>query len=429
MLGFLSNRATAAHLALAAVAPLVLCKYLAADAVCAVSAWLALLAAVWAFASPVRREEEHAHDARRRCAGNLLADPFSWVAVAIVVYAAVISLNSGVGLAYDPEARAWRLAPPAIAALPGGIPGSGSPCICAAILTFVVYPAAVHTLDSRQSVYFAIVATVAVAVEAAFAGAAGFGVDGGSAVAYGLWSLVAAGAMFSAENSRRRPKELVCALALAGCVSALAFAGRPAVTAVFAAAIVLLALAFAALRCRELGFLGVVRAFLMMFVAFAIAAALFHWQSGAWETLVPDWSLPESDAILSRFAIGAWETSPWTGTGAGSFPIVAKLSATAGDWMALGPLPDFTRNAWRTLLVERGMVGLLVIAVSLGAMLYTWFRYARQRGLEHFAPAVPLLPIATGAVSALMFFDGSALHPEAIVAFVALAAFSVNGGQ
>ena len=428
MLGFLSNRATAAHLALAAVAPLVLCKYIPADAVIAVLLWLALISLVWAFMSPSRNEGERTPDARRRYLYGSLYDPFFWVAVLILGYSAVTALNVGVRFGYDAESKIWSLLAPPVDILPGCVEGFGGQYFAASLLVLVLYPAIVHSINSRQSVYFVITSTTIVVIDAVFSFAAGFGIPGTSAAAYGLWALAAAASMFSAERSRRRPKEMLSAITLAGCFTALMFSGRPTVALVFVSATVLLAMIFSAFMCKELRFTGVVRALVLLLVAAAIAAGLFQWFSGDWESMIPVWK-SEADPILKRLALESWEAHPWTGSGVGSFPLVAKIGATAEDWAVLGSMPDFYANGWRALLVERGMVGLLLLAAAIGAMAFMWFRYMRQRGLENFAAAVPLFPIALAAVSVVLVFDSSAMQVEALVAFVAVAAFSVNGGQ
>lgn len=390
--------------------------------------WLSLFSVVWAFMAPSRNEGERTSEARRRYLYGSFTDPFVWVAVVLLVYSAVVALNSGVMFGYDAESKLWRLMPPSAELLPGSVAGSGGLFFAGALLVLALYPAVVHSLNTRQSVYFAITATVVVVIDAAFAYAAGVGIRAESASAYGLWSLAAAASMFSAERSRRRPKEMLSAMALAGCLSALMFAGRPAVTCFFAAATVLLALVFCAFMCKELRFVGIVRALVLLIVAFTIAAALYQLLSGDWESMIPVWK-PESYPILKRLALEAWETHPWTGSGVGAFPLVGKLGATPEDWVTLGPIPDFYANGWLAMLVERGMIGLAGLAGAYGALAFMWFRFVRQRGLENFAAGVLLFPLAIAAVAVVLVFDSSAMQVEAIVAFVAVAAFSVNGGQ
>lgn len=427
MLAFLSNKASAAHLALVAVAPLVLCKYFGETAVWPVLLWLSALVAIWAFMAPARKEEENSMVARNRFLCGLVSDPFTWVALVLLAYAAVAALNSGVALAYDAEALTWRLSGPAMPELPGGVKGSGALYFSSALAVLAAYPAVVHSLDSRQAVSFGLFATLIVLIDAVFAYVSGTGIPAGSAAAYGLWAMVAAGVMFSAEKSCSRFKEMLASLALTGCIAAMLFAGNPVVICVSLAAILAVALVFIGFSCVDLRAIGITRALLMLLVSCAAAAVLFHWRSGDWESLVPVFGIPEGDP-LTRLAVEAWETRPWVGIGAGAFPLAAKIGATPSDWTVLGAVPDFYANGWRAFLVERGMIGVVAFAVALGALAFSWFRGVRRRGFLNFTVAAALFPFAVAVVAVSLVYGSSALQADALVAFAALAALSVNGG-
>ena len=90
----------------------------------------------------------------------------------LLVYSAVVALNSGVMFGYDAESKLWRLMPPSAELLPGSVAGSGGLFFAGALLVLALYPAVVHSLNTRQSVYFAITATVVVVIDAAFAAGA-----------------------------------------------------------------------------------------------------------------------------------------------------------------------------------------------------------------------------------------------------------------
>jgi len=427
VLAFLSNRATAAHLALAAVAPLVLCKYFGYGAICPVLLWIAAVVAVWCLMAPSKGDEERTPAARHRVIKGLIGDPFVWVALVIIGYCAVLAVNDGVALSYDGESALWRLLPPRMPALPGSVSGAGAIRFAVSPLLLVLYCGVAHSLDSRQAVYFGIFGSLIVLLDAVLADAAGIGVPPEDAVAYGLWSLTAAAMMFAAERANRRPKELLAALTLSGCLSAMLASGRATVVVIFAGALLLLSVLFAVCCFRKLRLAGVARAFLLLIVACVTAAVAYHCRIGAWETLLPVW-LNDADATLTRLAYANWEAKPWLGVGLGAFPAAAKMIATASDWTVLGPMPDFYGNAWRTLLVERGMVGVIVVSLAVGSLFFAWFRRVRLRGREYFSASSLLLPIAVVAMASSMVFDGSALQVESLMAFAALAALSVNGG-
>lgn len=428
MLGFLSNRASAAHLALAAVAPLVFCKYFPADGVCLVLLWLALIVSVWAFMAPSLQPFERSPYARRRFIGSLIADPFFWTAVVLVVYSAVVALNSDIRLAYDAELKVWKLMKPAASVLPGAVPGVGSVHFAASVLVLVVYASVARSLGRAESVFFSILAPVFVVIDGVFSYAAGYGIPADCAVAYGLWSLVALSAMLSSEYARGHVRELVSSLALAGCFAALLFASRPVVACIFVGAALLITFVFIGFTFRDIGFSGAVRALALLFVAAALAALVYQLLSGDWEALIPVWK-PDLHSALSRLAFRTWESAPWTGSGVGSFPLVAQIDATPEDWAEMGPMPDYGAFGWRLLLLERGMVGALAVLVSFAALFFSWFRGAFDRGIDGFAAAVPIFPVAVIAVSGCMVFESSSMQAGALVAFAALAAVSVNGGE
>lgn len=427
MLAFLSNRATAAHLALGAVAPLVLCKYFGAGALLAALLWISLVAAVWAFMAPAKGEEERSSEARRRFFEDALGDPFFWVALLLIGYAALVALNGGVALEYDLEQSVWRLITPTLPQLPGGVTGAGGLHFASAVIVLVIYPAVAYALDARQSVCFALFAVTIVTVDAVFAHASGVGISGERAAAYGLWSLVAASVLFSAERTCSRPKELIASIMLAGCLAALLFSGRPALAFIFVSALVLMTLLFVVFAFPGLRFQGAVRAIVLILVSGFIAAMLYKWRVGDWMALIPNWSTA-ADGTMTRLATEAWESAPWVGVGLGGFPLAAKLGASPEDWAVIGAIPDFYANGWRALLVERGMIGVLAVAVSVGTIGFAWLCRARRRGREFFTAPLLLFPLALAAVAVGMVFDGSTLQADAFVAFASLAALSVNGG-
>ena len=417
-------------MALVAVAPLVLCAYFADRLVSPAMAWLVFLAAIWAFMAPCRREEEEHHPARRRVLRGTLADPFFWSLVVFALYSAVVAVNSGVAMVFDTDTLVWRLSAAAAPVLPGSAASAGLAFFAAALAAAALYPAIVHSLDSRRASDFALLASALVLLRVIFnlacGSAAGVAV---SPTAYGWWSLIALAAMLAAVRVRDRFSELVAMAAFAGCLLATALGGRPLVTSAFAAAALLLVTVAVIGSWRELRWRGAVRSLLLFLVALLAFAVCYHWLSGDWTALVPKALRSASDAVLDRLAFDAAVDHPWIGVGAGAFPFAAKLGATPSDWTVLGAVPDFGSGALRVFLVERGMIGSVMLLIAAGALVYAWFRRAYERGRAYFTAAVALLPIALVTFAFLSVFDGSGLRTEALVAFAALAAFSVNGGK
>lgn len=389
--------------------------------------WISLIVAMWAFMSPCQMEDEHSPDARRRFLMGVIVDPYFWAAVVFVVYSAVVALNSGVANVYDADVSVWRLASPSVPLLPGSVAGSGSGVFAAAVIVLVVYPSVVYSLDSERAVRFASSASLLAAAFAGYSALSGSGFSCGSAVAYGLWAMVAAAVMFTSGRHGSRFGEMLAMLVLAGCLAAAMFSPRPAIASVFAAALLLFAVAYAVIGFKTVRLGGVLRIFVMLFVAFAIAAAVFQGLSGDWSALLPAWSTA-SDGILNRITFDSWSANPWRGVGSGAFPLAVKFGAVASDWHVLGPFPDFYGNGLRVLIVERGMIGAVALLAAVGTLAYTWFLRARMRGRALFTASVPLFPIALAAVAVSSVFDASVLQADALVAFGSLAALSVNGG-
>ena len=429
MLAFLSRRASAAHLALVAVAPLVLCEYPSVGSLLTVSGWLVFLAAIWAFMSPAAQEEESVHNALRRFLRGMLTDPFFWSGAVFAVYSATVALNTGVALAFDADALVWRLSSAAAPALPGGVGSAGVGFLSASLASLVLYSAVVHSLDSRMATAFSVIALLMVIAIAVFGLVCGRAPGRElSPAAYGIWSLVALSTMLSAARSHDRFPEMVSMLAFAVCLLTMASGGHPEELTVFAGASAAIA-AVSAFGCfRSLRLSGTLRSMSLLLLSVVTGAAAFYGLSGDWDSLLPVWR-SASDPTLDRLAVDAFMDHPWIGVGAGAFPLAAKLLATPADWPALGAVPDFGGSALRTFVVERGMIGSALLLISAGALGYSWFRRARLRGRAFFNAAAPLLPIAILAIAVLSVFGDSVLRADALVAFAALAALSVNGGK
>jgi hypothetical protein len=130
-------------------------------------------------------------------------------------------------------------------------------------------------------------------------------------------------------------------------------------------------------------------------------------------------------AVLSSIAAQAFRDHPWIGTGLGSFPLDIKFGATAADWQTLVPGQAAALNGWWQLLAERGIVGALFFALTLGFMATTFVRrLVACRNWSFFIPACVLGPVAVLAVAAEAIFDVSFLRAEALLALAAFAALA-----
>ena len=119
-------------------------------------------------------------------------------------------------------------------------------------------------------------------------------------------------------------------------------------------------------------------------------------------------------------------SSPWTGTGVGSFVLDLRFSATPADWAVIPRGLSGPPFGWQKLLTERGIAGAAMMALPLILMLATYIRrlvgwlFARtapQPGCW-VAPAVLLAVVASG------FFDCSYLRADVLMAVAATLALS-----
>ena len=115
----------AAHLAILAVAPLVLFPFCSACVVATVLLWLSLLAGIWMVLGPSVYGGERLHDARCRVASNLFFDPLTWVLLAAVLFSGFRALNTGVAFRYNAETAVWYVASATFPLFPGVVGSSG----------------------------------------------------------------------------------------------------------------------------------------------------------------------------------------------------------------------------------------------------------------------------------------------------------------
>ena len=102
-----SKYGLATHLALAAALPAALAQFVSPGALACVVLWTSLLALIWMLLEPSVFSGETVSSARWRVIAGILRDPLAWFLLLAAVFAFFRWLNSGVKLAFDPEAAAW----------------------------------------------------------------------------------------------------------------------------------------------------------------------------------------------------------------------------------------------------------------------------------------------------------------------------------
>ena len=447
---FISKYALAAHLALLAVAPLFLSPLVGEGAVATVLLWLTPLVATWVLLEPSRRADEMLHDARARVASAIAVDPLFWFLLLAVAFTGVRALNDGVKMAYDAETFKWFLREPAIAFLPGAVPGAGRLPFAATLALAVVILGCRHALGKSARVAFVFSCTVFAGVAALVAiSLCALGHPGCRAAvamtatpqnasfagtAFGLHFLGGLVGLVGAYENKWGSRIFFYSLALGAVAAGLYFfAPLPVILFYLAAALVLLAASLAYIafvKGRNLAFKCVASLVLAALVpalcAFGLAPADLNADRlaplGDGWTFFPDGFLATRD-ILSSIAAQAFRDHPWIGTGLGSFPLDVKFGATAADWRVLVPGQSTALSGWWQLAAERGIVGALFFAGVLGFLGTTFFRrLVTCFGRRFFLPLVVLGPIALLAAAAEAFFDVSFLRADALLALAAFAA-------
>ncbi len=129
-------------------------------------------------------------------------------------------------------------------------------------------------------------------------------------------------------------------------------------------------------------------------------------------------------AELSSASLACWRSSMWLGTGIGAFPDAVAVSGRS----IAGGVPGCPLNGWWQLLAERGIIGLLAVAIPFALMLFTLVRrMIGAIGRHVFLPLAVLGVAAPVAVAMDAFFACSLLRAETLIAapaFFALAASS-----
>ena len=444
-----------------AVSPLFLYPYCGEGWTAAALICLAVSALLWMLLEPSRRSGESLLDARLRVFGGLVRDPVFWVLVVVVLLAGLRWANDGIGMVYNPEARSWTMGTPVLAFLPGAVKGHGTLEFAGALGSLAAVMSVRHALGKAARLSFLLTSSCLVALAAISWGlAAHCGVRGATdAVARGmltssffgtafalhlLGGIVALAGMFELGWNRML---LVYSFGLGGAMTG-AYLLLPPHLVVFYATLATVTLVV------SLVYVGVTRGasdtskcvvavlLSMLFpVLFSLAlapgveatarmSALFSGDADAGLRFLLPERFWQSREVMSAMAFKDWLVHPWLGTGLGSFPIDMRFSAREADWLFLDVAQKLPSSGWWALLVERGIIGALMIALPVGGIAFTFVRrlLGAFRGKRLFIPGCWLGLACAVAFTVQSFVDASFLLPEAMMAaaaFLALAAASL----
>lgn len=449
----ISKYGLAAHLAFLAVAPLFLFPHFAASTIATVELWLSLFAAIWLVMEPSRRAGEMLHDARFRVMGAILHDPLFWVMVALTLFAGLRWANTGVGTAYDLEKELWSIRSPHVAIFPGSVKDAGFLPFSIALAATVLLAGCRHALGkaARMSYLFtssslaglaAIVgaillkeehpaiqaATKCVLTNASYVGAA-----------FGLHFLAAVAVLPGVFECRWNKLLILFALSIGGTATGLYFFSPVVVTMAFLAAGLLLLIAALAYSGFFLGGSTAFKCAASLVVSVLIPVLCVMWLSsdevnaarlpvlsGDFDKCFAD-GFAETRDLLSSISSKVWEENRWMGTGIGSFALDVRFNAAPEDWSVLKAGQLTPLNGWWYLLVERGIVGALALALVLAFLCWTFIRrLIAALGKDFFFPACVLGPVACLVIVAETFIDTSFLRMDVMLALAGQMAIAAS---
>ena len=435
-----------------AVAPLFLFPFFDDAVLSTTLLWLSLPAATWLFMQPSVRRGEMLHDARARVASSVFHDPVFWVLLAAVVFCGLRALNSGVAMEYDAETAKWVLASPTFPLLPASSEGAGFLPFAGSVACMILVVGCRHALGrSARQAYMLLSSALAgvAAVLALFMANMGNEVAAAAmkcpykelsfvGVAFAVHFVVGVVAVVAAiENKWNRAMPLLVLSVGGTLVGAFAFSPAYVFGVFLIAWIAMFGYAFFYAFCIIRGAAEFKMIIILAVSALCGCVALMMTASVGFITsrtapfadhvFFAEW-YESARSALSALALKAWMTSPWTGTGVGSFGLDIRFNATSADWAAIPRglvAPPF---GWMKLLTERGIAGVAMMALPLIFLLVTYFvrlagwlftRKAPQPG-SWLALPVLLAVVATG------FFDCSYLRVDVIVSVAAVLSLSAS---
>lgn len=451
----LTKYGLAAHLALLAVAPLILFPFYEGVEVAKVVFWLTLVTVGWAVLEPSVRLGESLMDARYRVLDATKRDPLFWVTLALVGYAGLRALNIGISFSYNAETAAWYVSEPRFPILPGVVGDGGVLPLSVALALAVILQACRHSLGRAARMSFLLLTSTLSGLAAVMAlvaslhgelrpiAAFAVGDDPFSFVGltFGLGLIGGTVALVEAFERQWRFAFFLLVLAIGGNGAGLFAFAPPYLSAALAVvALVMLAYSFvysfAALKdsgkFRLLAVWGIFLTLGGLLVGFSLPEEVFEARIDAFgEFKLFSENFWENRALLSAVAVKSWVDHLWVGTGQDSFPLVFRFGAGAEDWAVFPRGVSMPAHGWLSLLTEGGIVGLVCFALPFGFLLFTYVRQfiggISKEGLPH--PACFIAPLVLVPFVATGFFDCSSLRGEAVMIACAYLAVSAASFQ
>ena len=443
----------AAHLAILAVAPLVLFPFCSERVVATVLLWLSLLVGIWMILEPSVHGGERLHDARHRVASRIFLDPLTWVLLAVVLFSGFRALNAGIAFKYNAETAVWYVSSAAVPVFPGVVGSSGDLDFAVAVAFLVLVQSCRHSVGRLARMAFLLMAAALAglaAIVSLWAFREGFPVAGSfspspvsdncsfAGFPFGLYmigGLVSLAAIF--ENKWNMAVLLVL-LGVSGAGAGMfAFAPEYQILAFFVAVlVVLLYVAFylywtmrSSSEFKFLVIAGISLALGGLTAVFFLPSNVLGGRIASFESLSffsgRYWEIRR---LLSDVAFRTWTSNLWIGTGLGSFSLDFRFVAKPEDWLLLPRNVTALANGWWFVLVERGVVGFVFLTLPFGFLLVS---YARRligslpwMRIPH--PTALLLPLVLVLFVGGAFLDCSAFRADALLVMGPLAAISAT---
>ena len=398
---------------------------------------------------PSRVGGERLHEARFRVAGAMVRDPLLWLSLVLIAYAALRFFNAGIAMSYDAENQVWTMAKPPMPILPGSVEGFGGPELGGAVAFLVVIQGCRHALGRAARMTFSLCASALSGVGAVVMAVLMFLGDplcGDLAncnsvnpsflgVAFGIYWLTGTVALLGAYESRWFRAMPLTVLSVGGNAVGLFLFAPASAQVVFAAGELLMILYVFVYAMRRLPGGGEFKFLVTVLMSLVLggvlvvavlsdnglAARLAPYESGVF--LTEDYLAVRR--ALSAVSFQAWKDSPWLGNGLGSFPLNLKFLAAGIDWSVVRPEQLAPLNGYWYLLVERGILGAVMIVCPLGVLLWSFGRgLARGVTVDLPHPLCWLGPVAMVVLLVEGLFDISLAIPGVFLAVASLLAIA-----
>ncbi len=446
--------ALATHLALLVALPGAIAPFISQGALAVLFLWLSVFAFVWLMAEPSVLKGESLSTARDRVRKCMLTDPVFWFLVVAVLFALIRWLNNGVALAYDSEQAVWSVAKPTVDILPASVKDSAFLPFTISLAASVVILGVRHALGLGARVVFgllsslimglgglaAVICSICGVERLLMSASVRFDTVGQFGIFFGVWLIIAVACGIFAEARKWRVARLFFVIGVGGNASGLAFFAPPLVAvAFFAFAILYAAYSLAFLKrtgssgsvARSLAFLLLGVSIPAFFVMAWMPESLKQLKLNALDTTaVFNEIYMQSSEALARIAREMWIGQPWCGVGMDAFSLHVPFIAEKADWVVIPTEPMCAVNSFWTLLAERGIVGVSILAIGFGLLAYFYvarlieaytYNSSRDEAMSFMfacAPVVWCPPFCVAILAACGVFTPCLVDEIAVFSFV-----------